>query len=226
MSHVVNVELVDESAALQAGRDGTGGATRAELFRKAALGGGAFLGGGLLITGLPSLAEAQGRGDVAILNFALLLEELEAAFYADALARGALTGEVLAFATVVGAHEATHVETLRSTLGTAAIPRPTFAFRDVTAAPAPFQATAVILEDTGVSAYNGQGPNISDSDVLAAAASIVSVEARHAAWIRRLTFGPGYTGGRSNYPAPAILDTPLTRRQVETAVGQTGFIAS
>ncbi len=226
MSHVVNVELVDESAALQAGRTGTGGATRAELFKKAALGGGAFLGAGVLISGLPGIAQAQGRGDVSILNFALLLEELEAAFYADALARGALTGELLEFATIVGAHEATHVQALRSTLGAAAIPRPTFAFRDVTAAPGPFQATAVILEDTGVSAYNGQGTEIQASAVLAAAASIVSVEARHAAWIRRLTFGPAYTGGRSNYPAPAILDTPLTRRQVETAVGQTGFIAS
>jgi len=226
MSHVVNVELVDESAALHAGRDGTGGATRAELFKKAALGGGAFLGGGLLISGLPGVARAQGSGDVAILNFALLLEELEAAFYADALARGALTGELLAFAQVVGAHEATHVQALRSALGTAAIPRPAFNFRDVTASAASFQATAVILEDTGVSAYNGQGPNIEAPAVLATAASIVSVEARHAAWIRRLTYGPSYSGGRSNYPAPAVLDTPLTRQQVETAVGQTGFIAS
>jgi len=220
------VELVDESAALQAGRNGTGAATRAELFKKAALGGGAFLGGGLLIAGLPGIARAQGAGDVAILNFALLLEELEAAFYADALARGALTGEVLQFAQVVGAHEATHVEALRGALGSAAIVRPAFDFRGVTAAVEPFQTTAVILEDTGVAAYNGQGPEISSDAVLAAAGSIVSVEARHAAWIRRLTFGPTYSGGRANYPAPAVLDTPLTRQQVLTAVTQTGFIAS
>ena len=76
-----------------------------------------------------------------------------------------------------------------------------------------------------MSAYNGQGPNLTKA-TLAAAATIVSVEARHAAWIRRIVGGPGYAAGASSYPAPAALDTALTRAQVEQAVAATGFVKS
>ena len=52
----------------------------------------------------------------------------------------------------------------------------------------------------------------------------MSVEARHAAWIRRIVAGPDYADGKKSYPAPAALDKAKTKAQIEAAVGQTGFI--
>jgi len=220
MSDVVNVALIGEPGEVQADRPGS---TRAEFFKRVA-GGGVVLGGGLLVTGLPAAAHGQGDGDVtAVLNFALTLEYLEAAFYAEAVARGALAGELLEFARVVGGHEAEHVEFLRGALGSAAVASPTFDFQNTTGSAATFGATAIVLEDTGVSAYNGQGPNV-PRRLLPAAASIVSVEARHAAWIRRIVNGPGYAGGAERYPAPEAFDDALTREQVLEAVAATNFI--
>lgn len=64
-----------------------------------------------------------------------------------------------------------------------------------------FRATSIALEDTGVAVYNVQGPNLT-KPTLAVAGMIVSVEARHAAWIRRITGKPTYGGSAANYPAP------------------------
>ncbi len=178
------------------------------------------------VTCLPRLAAAQepsAAQDTAILNFALTLEYLESEFYVDAVDKGALSGETLTFARTVRDHELAHVEALRDALGSAAVAKPTFNFMNTTSDASTFRATAVVLEDTGVSAYNGQGPNLR-KPTLAVAASIVSVEARHAAWIRRIVGKPDYDGSSENYPAPAALDTALTRDQVLAAVNDTGFI--
>ena len=70
------------------------------------------------------------------------------------------------------------------------------------------------LEDTGISAYNGQGPRLTKA-TLAAAATVVSVEARHAAWIRSTV------GAR---PAPAAFDKALSMKQVTKIVNSTGFV--
>jgi hypothetical protein len=154
------------------------------------------------------------KQDAKILNFALLLEYLESEFYVEAAAGGALSGELLTFATTVRDHELAHVEFLRKALGSAAAAKPAFDFKGTTTDPAQFAATAIALEDTGVGAYNGQGPRLRRR-TLAAAASIVSVEARHAAWIRHIA------GKR---PAPAPLDPAKSRKQVTKAVTATGFI--
>ncbi len=45
----------------------------------------------------------------------------------------------------------------------------------------------MMLEDTGVEAYQGQAGNIRAHPVLAAAIAIHPVEARHAAWIRDIS---------------------------------------
>ena len=84
-----------------------------------------------------------------------------------------------------------------------------------------------MLEDTGVAAYAGQGPNLLQRPLVKAALSIHSVEARHAAWIRYLNFGGGGdTGGGNpaNYPAPRAFDRALSEKKVLAAVGETGFI--
>jgi hypothetical protein len=226
MSDVLTLDLVDKDGAIREALDEANRGTREELFRKAIIGGGAFLAGGLFIGGLPRLAAAQSPSaaqDAAILNFALTLEYLESEFYVDAVNKGALSGETLTFARTVRDHELAHVEALKDALGSSAVAKPTFDFKSTTSDAATFRATAVVLEDTGVSAYNGQGPNLRKA-TLAVAAGIVSVEARHAAWVRRIVAGPGYPNAPEDYPAPAALDPALTKAQVEQAVGQTGFI--
>ena len=225
MSDVITVELLDSRAAVREALDESHAPTRAEFFKRAIVGGGAFAAGGLLIGGLPTVALGQRSAsqDQEILNFALLLEYLESEFYVEAVQRGNLSGETLEFARLVRDHELAHVEYLKTALGSAARDKPRFDFKDTTSDPDKFRATAVVLEDTGVAAYNGQGPRLR-KPTLAAAATIVSVEARHAAWIRRIVGKPDYDGRAANYPAPASFDAALTKQQVEDRVAATGFI--
>lgn len=175
-----------------------------------------MLSGGVLIAGLPRLALAapSPEQDARILNLVLLLEEVQFAFYAEALRRGAMRGELLEYARVVGGHEREHVAFLRKALGRAARRRPTLDFGDTTGDPDRFAATAATLEDTAVAAYNGQATNLT-KPALRAAASIVSVEARHAAWIRDIL-------GRT--AAPRALERPLTAAQAQAALRRTGFL--
>jgi hypothetical protein len=226
MSEPLTLELQDEGGAIREALDEGNQGTRSELFRRAVMGGGTILAGGLLIGGLPSVAlgKPSAAQDARILNFALLLEYLESEFYVDAVARGALTGDLLAFATTVRDHELAHVDYLETALGSAAIAKPSFDFKGTTSDAGKFVATAMVLEDTGVAAYNGQGPRLRRR-TLPAAASIVSVEARHAAWIRRIAAGPGYPAGEPTLPAPVSFDPALSKAKVEAAVGATGFIA-
>lgn len=108
-------------------------------------------------------------------------------------------------------------------LGSEAREKPQFDFRDTTSDPQLFAATAQALEDTGVGAYNGQGSNLRRR-ALPPAASIVSVEARHAAWIRRINAGPSYPERPDSFPAPVSFDRLLTQEQVEEIVADTNFI--
>ena len=213
-----DIGTLDVDQAIREAEAGVIGDTRADFFRKAAVGGGAMIGGGVLLAGMPALAEARPskRQDVAILNYALTLEYLESAFYIEAVKNGAISGEVLDTATIIRDHEVTHVKALKQVLGRKAVRKPKFDFADTTSDPAKFLATAVALEDTGVAAYNGQATNLT-AGALAAAARIVSVEARHAAWIRSIV-------GKT--PAADATDSPLTEAQVLAAIRKTGFLRS
>ena len=85
--------------------------------------------------------------------------------------------------------------------------------------------TAQVLEDTGVAAYAGQGPNLLQRPIVKAALSIHSVEARHAAWIRYINSSGGLRAGNvSNYPAPRAFDKAASEKAVLKAVTGTGFI--
>ena len=159
------------------------------------------------------------RRDTDILNFALTLEYLEAAFYAEAVGKGALKGETKSFAKVVAGHEAAHVAALKSALGSHAVAKPKFDFKGTTANQAKFEATSEVLEYTGVSAYLGQVGNISSKKVLAAAGAILPVEAWHAAWIADIR-----RHGGKPYPAPSAFAEGKTKAQILTAVKGTGFI--
>ncbi len=223
MHEYPNLTDVDVDSAIQETAEAAG-VNRGELLRRAALGGGAILGSTALLGMLPSVASAatSGRqakssasGDIAILNFALTLEYLEAAFYAEAVSKGALKGEAAKFAKVVASDEAQHVAFLKSALGMHAVKKPTFDFKGTTANQTTFLKTAMALEDTGVSAYAGAAPSISNKKTLAAALSVHSVEARHAAWVRTLL---------GVNPAPVPFDPAKTKAQVLKIVTGTGFI--
>ena len=211
----LSVRLFDDDAAQRALR-AEPGLTRTRLLQRAVVGGGVIVAGGVLLGGLPEVSPAarSKAQDVKILNLVLQLEELEAAFYADAEARGALKGELAEFARVVGEHERAHVAFLRKALGNQADPKPTFDFGQTTVNGKRFAATAAMLEDTAVAAYNGQAANLT-KPTLKAAATIVSVEARHAAWIRDIVGEPA---------SPQATDTPATERQVRRAIARTKFV--
>ena len=158
---------------------------RTQVLRRAAIAVGALVAGDAAFGRLTALGAASPSPaqDVQILKFGLLLEELQAAFYAGALAHASLGGELRDFAEVVASHERQHAAFIRKVLGAKAGRTPRFDFGDAVRTPKRFAATAVALEDLGVAAYNAQAPNLTPG-ALAAAGRIVSVEARHAAWIR------------------------------------------
>jgi hypothetical protein len=201
-------------------KDGAVQETRGSFLKKAGIGAGALAGGGAFMGALPALAGASTKvaaSDVAILNYALTLEYLEAAFYNEAVKGGALKGDVAKFARIVAAHENAHVAFLKKALGSAAVKKPTFDFKGTTMNEKKFMATAQVLEDTGVAAYLGQVGNIKSKQILGAAGSILPVEARHAGWIRELNHVSG---------APSAFEGGKTKAQILSAVKGTGFITA
>ncbi|MBA3736587.1 MAG: ferritin-like domain-containing protein [Actinobacteria bacterium] len=215
------LEELDTDSAFPEAAAAVDAQTRAVFLRNAGIGAGAVVGGGALLGSLPSRALGAGiaKSDIAILNFALTLEYLEAAFYVEAIQKGHFTGELDLFTRTVAAHEAAHVAFLKKALGSRAVAKPSFNFKDTTSNQAKFMATSQTLEDTGVRAYLGQAGNFKSKKLLGAAATILTVEARHAAWIRDLR-------GKGNppVPAPASFQDKRTKAQILAAVKATGFI--
>ena len=130
-----------------------------------------------------------GTGDFAVLNYAYALEQLEAAFYIQVIAKqytGATDAEKLLL-TDIRDHEVIHRDFLKAALGAKAIADLKVTFASVNFADRnSVLTTARTFEDLGVSAYNGAGRLIVDPGYLLLAGKIVSVEARHAAAIRDL----------------------------------------
>jgi hypothetical protein len=181
--------------------------TRAALLRRGA---GAA---GLVVVAVPALVIAQSaERDVEVLNLLLKVEYTEAAFYAQALEGGALKGELRSFAEQVLDHERQHLDLVKGVLGSAAEEEPSYDFGDAVGDADAFVDASGGLEDLAVAAYNGQAGNVSP-EAFAAAARIVSVEARHAAWIRSIA-------GRD--PAPDTTDKPMTAAQVRAGLTELG----
>jgi ferritin-like protein len=216
MSFLPSLEELDQDGAIREAAEKVDGDTRASFLKKAGVGAGAIVGSSAFFGLLPSIASAGvAPSDVAILNFALTLEYLEAAFYTEAVQKGNFSGNVGTFARVVHAHEVAHVGFLKGALGSAAVKKPSFDFKGTTIDEAKFKATAQVLEDTGVAAYLGQVGNIKSKKILGAAGSILAVEARHAGWVRDLNNVSG---------APAAFQGAKTKAQILSAVKGTGFI--
>ena len=128
-----------------------------------------------------------GKGDVGILNYALTLEYLETAFYADVVKSGLFKGADLETIRKFGQEEAEHVQALTQavkSLGGKPAPEPKAEF--------PLKSAKSVLElagtveNLGAAAYLGQAGNIESPEVLASALAIHSVEGRHAAVLNTL----------------------------------------
>jgi len=208
------------------------GDTRLDFFKKAGIAGGAAIGGGALLsalapaTALASTFEKGGRppnafgaGDIGILNYALTLEYLEAAFYNEATANGFATGQTAIVLKRTTIDENIHVAALKNVLGGKAVPEPKFEFGTTTTNTTEFLATAYALENVGVHAYLGQGFNIQDPKVLKAALTIVTVEARHAGAFGLLALNSAHA-----VSPDGAFDDPWKAKKVLNAVRETRFI--
>ena len=208
----LDLDQLDRDGALRETAAGLPRETRKDFLLGTLAGGGAALAA--LVLAEPGTAAT--KTDVAILNYALTLEYLQAAFYTEAERRRALRTAVAKETTrVLGAVERAHVRALRDALGSAAVAKPFFDFGGVTEDEDAFIKTAVAFEDLGTAAYKGQAYRIGSPALLAAAVSIHSVEARHAAWIR-------YLAGAQ--PASSAFDEPKSMAEVRRLVASTGFI--
>jgi hypothetical protein len=145
-----------------------------------------------------------GKGDIGILNYALTLEYLETAFYADVIKSGLFVGADLATIKKFGQEEAEHVEALTAAvkqLGGKPAPEPKTEF--------PLESAKAVLElagtveNLGAAAYLGQAGNIESPEVLASALAIHSVEGRHAAALNTLLGEPITPDGAFAKPADA-----------------------
>jgi rubrerythrin len=126
-----------------------------------------------------------------VLNYAYLLEQLEAAFYTQAASSqrflDRLTASDRRFFLEVRNHEIVHREFFKAALGANAIPEVSFNFSSINFVNRnQVLATAKTFEDLGVAAYNGAGRFLETPAFLTLAGKIVSVEARHAAYFREI----------------------------------------
>ena len=188
------------------------GMTRSSFILRGAITAGAVYGAAAVGPYVSNALAAGGSGDIDILNFALTLEYLESDFYKVKGKSVGLSGEAKTLATLLGDQEAEHVVALTKAISTAGgkpVKKPTFVF-PVTSQ-ASFLKLAYTLENTGVGAYNGAGPSLMNKAYLAAAGSIVQVEARHAAAIALLTGGKITPNG--------AFDKPLSKAAVLKAAG-------
>ena len=195
------------------------GMTRSAFMVRGALAAGAAYGAGA-VGPFVGKAFAQGGGDVEIANFALTLEFLEGAFYAQAVKQvKGMSGDVKELAEQLQRDETEHVDALTALIGKSGgkpVAQPKVDFGDAFSSESSFLKLAGTFEPTGVGAYNGAAPKIRSKEVLNAAGSIVQVEGRHVALIN-------LKRGESITPDGAF-SKPLRKGKVLTAVKP--FIAS
>jgi hypothetical protein len=188
------------------------GINRASFILRGALTAGAVFGAGAVGPYVSNALAASGSGDIDILNFALTLEYLETDFYKTKGKSVGLSGQAKTLASMFGDEEAEHVSALTKAIsggGGKPVKKPTFSFPVTDQAS--FLKLAYVLENTGVGAYNGAGPSLMNKAYLAAAGSIVQVEARHAASIALLT--------GSRITPDGAFDKPLSKKQVLAKAG-------
>jgi hypothetical protein len=189
--------------------------SRRDFLRRGILGGGALLG----VLALPAEAEAglaKTKRDIAMVNFDIVLEQLQSALYVEAQQLGALKPRTLEWARVVGAHELAHLAALKRMVDRPPA-RPSFNFRGVTEREGSFVRTAVAFEDLTAALLKWQALRLDSREILAAAATLHTVETRHAAWIRRIT---------GVAPVTAAFDEPAAQQEMADLIRRTRFVAA
>jgi hypothetical protein len=195
--------------------------SRRNFFRRSA----AIVGGGAVAAATLS-AQSQ-NNDLTLLNYALSLENLEAAFYNEGLtkftsndfAQGTLlstlgpaaVGIAYSYLQKIREHENAHVVTLSTvikSLGGTPVAPCTYNFGYQS--PDEFLKIAAVLENTGVMAYDGAIAQLTSKDLITAGASIATVEARHASYLNLIT---------GSVPFPAAFDTPKSMQEILAAAG-------
>ena len=190
--------------------------SRRRVIRRAAVAAGGALAAATAVGAADRLrAQPSNEKDTKALNLLLLIDRAEVAFYTAALENAGLSGELEEFAQTALGHEREHVSYLEGALGSAAEDEPEYDFGESTSDVDAFARSAAKLEDIAVGAYNGQATNVSPGAFLAAA-RIVSVEARHAAWIRSI---------RDGDPAPNAVDTAYDEARVRRELRELGVPA-
>lgn len=225
----LNLDTVDRDGALREAHESVASDTRLGFLRKAGIGAAGLASGGAILAALaPSAIAAEkggppssfGAGDIGILNYALTLEYLERAFYDAATANGIVKNpELKGILETATRDERAHVAKLKSALGSKAVTQPKFNFGDAVKNEKMFAATSFVLENTGVHAYLGQAGNISNPAYLGVAASIMTIEARHAGAI-----GSYLKHSPTEIAPSGSFDTGYTAAKVLAAVKATGFI--
>ena len=189
----------------------------------------------------PHLVQAQTfTSDVDILNYALRLERLEAAFYTVGLSRFAATdfansafaknltttqvANAYTYFQTIQQHEVNHVSAITAaimSMGGTPVAVDCYGFQPygsdnkTFASADSFAAVAMVLENTGVMAYDGAIGMVQSATLRTTAATIATVEARHAAYLNQLN---------GVIPFPAPYDTPATAATILTAAGS--FLAA
>jgi hypothetical protein len=185
----------------------------------------AVVGGVTLLTALaaapPVLAATRSKAnDVRIFQFALNFEYLQATFYTETERAGTvakMAQRKAVWAKTLGAHERAHVKIIKQVLGRAATKKPFVNFQGNTENEERFTRTAVAMEDLTTALLTGVTPALRSRGLAAAAFSLLTVEARHAAWARALV------GTR---PVAAAFDAPKATSEVGRIVARTRFVAS
>ncbi|MES2418401.1 MAG: ferritin-like domain-containing protein [Bacteroidota bacterium] len=161
------------------------------------------------------------KDDFGVLNYAYALEQLEAAFYIKVAANppSAFSAAEKTYFQDIQFHEIAHREFFKKALSTAAIGSLEVDFSSINFSDrTSVLGAAKAFEDLGVAAYNGAGARITTDAYLVAAGKIVSVEARHAAYIRDLISNGSFAN--SEVVDANGLDMALTPDKVLATAGK------